>query len=217
MERILTNPNVWLVIYKEYISDSLKSEICRKSLKFSEDIEMSEETFQKIVEEVLTMQIREISPKELCRIMLSEISNGMSCEIIDQKMFKEMHIELLKIPKEILAEQLAKVLEKMSEEIFNRIAVEENWKEHYHELLQLIACKQKNHLLSLDIIFDHCLQRDIVEGTVSPEEKEFVYEEEKVFDRVVAELDKNLIPAVKVYDNFLIEYFEKCKEKVRIP
>jgi len=217
LERILTNPNVWLVIYKEYISDSLKSEICRKSLKFSEDIEMSEETFQKIVEEALTMQMGEISPKELCRIMLSEISNGMSCEIIDQKMFKEMHIELLKIPKEILAEQLAKVLEKMSEEIFNRIAVEENWKEHYHELLQLIACKQKNHLLSLDIIFDHCLQRDIVEGTVSPEEKEFVYEEEKVFDRVVAELDKNLIPAVKVYDNFLIEYFEKCKEKVRIP
>jgi hypothetical protein len=137
----------------------------------------------------------------------------MSCEIIGQKMFKELRLELLETPNKKLVEQLANMLAKMSEKIFNRILVKENWEEIYHEILQIISVKNINQLIGLEIIFDHFVQRDILDDTFSNVEKKFVLEERKYLERVITELDKNLTPAVIDYNNFLDDFFEKYRDK----
>jgi hypothetical protein len=217
MKRILTNPNIWLDVYNECINDSLKSKICQTSLKFSADIEISEEAFQKMVEEAMIIQNDEISPERLYTAMIKEISTRMSCEIIGQKMFKELRLELLETPTKTLVEQLANMLAKMSEKIFNRILVKENWEEIYHEILQIISVKNINQLIGLEIIFDHYFQRDIVDDTVSTVEKKFVLEERKYLERVITEMDKNLTSAVIDYNNFLNDFFEKYRDKNQDP
>ena len=49
----------------------------------------------------------------------------------------------------------------------------------YHELLQIVNFEQKDKLIGLELLFDHCLQRDIVDGSMSIEKKDFFYEEQK--------------------------------------
>jgi hypothetical protein len=217
MKRISTNPNIWPDVYNECLNDLLKSKICQTSLKFSERIEISEEAFQKMVEEAIVIQNDEISPERLYTAMIKEISNRMSCEIIGQKMFKEMRLELLETPNKTLVEQVANMLAKMSEKIFNRILVKENWEEMYHEILHIISVKHINQLIGLEIIFDHCVQRDIVDDTISTVETKFVLEERKYLERVIAEMDKNLTPAVIYYNNFLNDFFEKYRDKNKDP
>ena len=124
-----------------------------------------------------------------------------------------MRLELLETPNKILVEQLVNMLAKMSEKIFNRILVKENWEEIYHEILQIISVKHINQLIGLEIIFDHCVQRDIVDDTVSTVEKKIVFKERKYLERVITELDKNLTPSVIDYNNFLNDFFEKYRDK----
>ena len=85
--KILTNPNIWLKIYNEYMNYLLKSELGQKSLKVSVDVEMSEERFQEIIEEALPIQYAEISYEELYKVMVRYSSIKIASEIITQKMF----------------------------------------------------------------------------------------------------------------------------------
>lgn len=219
--KILANPNIWLDFYNECMNDSLKSELGQKSLQFSEEVEMSEERFQEIIEEALPIQYAELQYEELYKIMVKYISIKIASEIITQKMSKEMNTELVKKNNEILVKQLTNVVKKMSEEIFDEILVKENWIEMYHGLLQIVNFEQKDKLIGLELLFDHCLQRDIVDGNMSSESKKLFYEEQEFFYILKVAMDKNLPHGLKYYDedcdNFLNYYFEKCKAKKGIP
>jgi hypothetical protein len=91
----------------------------------------------------------------------------------------------------------------------------------YHELLQIVNFEQKDKLIGLELLFDHCLQRDIVDGSMSIEKKDFFYEEQKFFNILKVAMEKNLMHGLKDYDeecdNFLTYYFEKCRAKIGIP
>ncbi len=213
MKRILANPNIWLEVYSECINNSLKSEICQKSLKLPADIEMLEETFQKIVEGSLPIEYEEISVEELYKLMIENISFKMASEVMALNMPKEMHLELLKRPNDMLVEQ-ANLVKKISEEILNRILVDENWKETYREILQIITFEQNRKIISIELLFDHCFQSDILDGTASTEEKEFVQENSKFFNIMNEKSDKYWSPLAEDYDVFLDHFFEKCIAKV---
>ena len=156
---ILTNPNICLEVYNKCMEDSLKLELGQKSLKLSADVEISEERFQEIIEEELPIQCAEIPYEELYKAMVRYISIKIASEIITQKMSKEMDRKIIKKNNEVLVEQLAGIVKIMSEEIFDRILAQENWIEIYHELLQIVNFEQKDKLIGLELLFDHCLQR----------------------------------------------------------
>jgi hypothetical protein len=77
----------------------------------------------------------------------------------------------------------------------------------YHELLQIVNFEQKDKLIGIELLFDHCLQRDIVDGSMSIERKDFFYEEQKFFNILKIAMEKNLTHGLKDYDeerdNFL--------------
>jgi len=216
MKKIIANPNIWLDVYNECINDSLKSEICQKSLKLSADIEMLEETFQKIVEGSLPTEYGKISTEELYKLMIANISFKMASKIIALNELKDTHTELLEKPNEMLVDQ-ANLVKKMSEEIFNRILVDKNWKETCREILQIITFEHDRKIIGIELLFDHCFQRDILDGTVSIEEEEFVRENSKFFNIMDAKPDKHRLPSSEDYDAFLNNFFEKCIAKVRTP
>jgi hypothetical protein len=149
------------------------------------------------------------SYEELYKMMVKYISNNIASEIIAKKISKEMHIEYIKGTNKILVEQLENMVKKISEEIFNRILVEKNWAKTYLEMLQIINFEDEKKLISLELLFDHCFQSDIMEGTVSIEETEFVSAEQKYFDTMDVELHETLKYGIKHYDNFLDYSFEK--------
>lgn len=142
MKTMLTNPNIWLDVYNEYINDPLTSYIYLKCFKFSEDIEISEEAFKEIVEGALPKNYVE-SYKELYKMMVKHISNNLASEIITHKISKEMHIEYIKGTNEVLVKQLENMVKKISGEIFNRILVETDWAKTYLEMLQIIHFEDK--------------------------------------------------------------------------
>jgi hypothetical protein len=164
IKRISIEPNIWLVVCNEYINDSSISDIYRNSLKCFPNVEISEERFRKILEEMPIMSWEEMSSEELHLKIVKEISIKISAEIF-QKALEETHLEFLKISEEIL--------NKMSKEIYKRI-VSENLEEMCNKISELKFYQDLINSLSPRIIFEHFFHRDIIEGTVSSEEKDFV-------------------------------------------
>jgi hypothetical protein len=154
-------------------------------------------------------------------MMIKQISTSMANEIMAMKVSKEMHMELLEITDEILVEQLANIVKKISEEIYNRLLLEKNRFAVHKEMMEITNFKFQNEFISLELLFDHCFQRDILDGTVSIEEQEFMYEQQKYFGKMnlKMEMDQKRLPTVTVkeYDNFLKDYSEKCRAKLTFP
>ena len=234
MKIILKKPNIWLDVYSECINNLLKSEMCQASLKLSTDIRIPEKTFQKVIREVfplrdkfltgddflfrdkfLTRDEKESIQNEIYeqgyKIMIKQISTDIAQEIMDMKLSKEMHMEFLKITDEILVEQLANIVKKISEEIYNRILLEKDWDAVHLEMKEIVDLKRQNAIISLELLFDHCFQRDILEGTVSIEEKKFMFEQQKFFREMDLKMDQKRQPTVTVQEfyNFIRDYFKK--------
>jgi hypothetical protein len=208
--------------------------MCQASLKLSTDIRIPEKTFQKVIREVfplrdkfltgddflfrdkfLTRDEKESIQNEIYeqgyKIMIKQISTDIAQEIMDMKLSKEMHMEFLKITDEILVEQLANIVKKISEEIYNRILLEKDWDAVHLEMKEIADLKRQNAIISLELLFDHCFQRDILEGTVSIEEKKFMFEQQKFFREMDLKMDQKRPPTVTVQEfyNFIRDYFKK--------
>ncbi len=214
MKKILTNSNSWLDLYNECINDSLKSEISRKSLRFSEDIYISEETFRKIVGGSLPVLFEVMPGEELYKAIILELSSKIALETIALKISKDMNIDYKKVLlesgeriDEILDNQLANIIDQMSEEFFNRMVLDENWKDTLFELLAIAKSEKRIEMALLELLFDHCFQRDIIDGNASVKEKEFMYENYEFLSKSTT---------VKDYDNFLKDYFKKCRAEMRV-
>lgn len=209
IKRVSKDPNIWLVVCNEFIEDSLKSEVYENSLKHLQKVEISAETFQKIVEDIplermpFVWEEVEWGAEVWLRIIL-EMSIRISYEIF-QKMLKEMPVQFTKASEE--------VLKRMSEEILNRV-VEGNVEEICLEILKIKYNLYKMRFISIpDVTFEHCYHRDIADGIASPEEKEFM----RIVRSNQAQFnEEDPISALKAYNDFYIKYYKKCREKIEI-
>lgn len=110
----------------------------------------------------------------------------------------------------------------IADDVFNKI-VEEDPQELYHKIVEI-----NNHELKIQdnspfIIFDHCFENDILNGTVSQEEKEFIkrkkssvqknkegiisYDEWYIRSKLDASGDT--MSEYTIYDNLYDEYLNK--------
>ena len=66
-------------------------------------------------------------------------------------------------------------------------------------MVEITNLKFDNEFISLELFFDHCFQRDILNGTVSIEEEEFMYEQQKIFRKMnmKMEMGQKLLPQLQ--------------------
>jgi hypothetical protein len=160
--RIFKNSNFLLCAWNKQ-PNSLKTGAYPDPSKYILDIEISEETFKHMLD------IRNFSPKKSQgevhgRNLVEKISIQISAEIFRnslKEIFEDSPINARKLYSNI------------SNDIFNKIVEEDPQK-----LYQKIAKINDYQLEILDktpsIIFEHCFEADILDNTVSDEEKEFV-------------------------------------------
>jgi hypothetical protein len=217
MKRLLENPNIWLDVYNECVNDAQTAVICQTYLESSAEIRIFETIFQQILGNVLIIPSEEILDEKIYKVTVKDLSNSVAYSIISSKMSKELCTKLWTRTTYILAEQLKSLKDKLSKEIFNRILGEKKWIEKTDEMMQIVKLKWRTELISMELLFDHSFQRDILEGTVSIEEKEFVREGHTFLELLFSEQDENSSSNLKAYENFLNDYYEKCRAKMGIP
>jgi hypothetical protein len=191
--------------------------MCQKYLESSAEIRIFEIIFQQILGSVLIIPSEKILDEKIYKEIVEDLSNSVAYKILSSKMSKELYTKLRTRPTYILGEQLKIIKDKLSNEIFNRILGEKKWIEKTDEMMQIIKLKWRTELIFMELLFDHSFQRDILEGTVSIEEKEFVREDHKFLELLFSEQDKNSSSNLKAYENFLNDYYEKCIAKIGIP
>ena len=172
MKRLLENPNIWLDVYNECINDPQTAVMCQTYLESSAEIRIFETIFQQILGDVLIIPSEKILDERIYKVTVEDLSNSVAYSIISSKMSKELSTKLQTRPTYILGEQLKIIKDKLSNEIFNRILGEKKWIEKTDEMMQIVKLKWRTELISMELLFDHSFQRDILEGTVSIEEKE---------------------------------------------
>jgi hypothetical protein len=105
------------------------------------------------------------------------------------------------------------------------IIVEEDSQGFYHKMVGINNHQQKIQYNSPFIIFEHCFEDDILNETVSPEEKEFIkrkkisvqkdnkgiisYDEWYIRSKLDASDDGNKMSECTAYDKLYDEYFKK--------
>lgn len=201
IKRISKAPNFWLSVLNEHIDDLLRSEVNQNSLKEFPNFEISEKTFRKMLEEVF-FPLEGQSARECCLRIMKEMAVKMSEEIFQAEL-KGTYIEFMGSAEEIIKTT-------MSEEMLKRL-VEGDPKEMYYKIIIIKMYQCVIRLSSPDIIFEHCVQRDIADGTASPEEVEFLCRIKEDRAKFTAEMNKERMSSSEFSDNFYDEYFEKIK------
>lgn len=186
---ISADPEIWMTNFNEQIKNSLKLESNQNLLTGPLNIKLSEKAFQKILEELPSIEnIGKVSSVKEWRMKIKrEMSIRISEEIV-KKTLKETRLDLSKISEEELKSISENASSKIFEEIFKRII--EMPEKIRSKISDIQAHYYASRLDSLFQIFEHCFQRDIFEGTASPEEIKFMQmkkENPALFDE---EMDK---------------------------
>jgi hypothetical protein len=172
--------------------------------------------------------------KELFQDMLNEIghqSDEVTEELIGRKLMKLLSLRISHEAFRISFQEIAdkkglprKALEldfDIADDIFHKI-VEEDPRELYHKMVEINNHQQRIQDNNPFIIFDHCFEDDILNDTVSPEEKEFVkrkkssvqkdkegiisYDEWYIRSKLDASSDKISEYTDNLYDEYLNKY-----------
>ncbi len=82
---------------------------------------------------------------------------------------------------------------KLSENIFNRalLLLEKYWEMQLFDILHIPYLDNLKKVRNFTMLFDHCFEDDILEGSVSSEEIEFVKAGQKFYERLHID-DQNL-------------------------
>lgn len=215
MKSIPVNSNIWLTIYDECISDSLKSDFLRDLLKSSpKPDKISEEEFRKILDMIPSTLLGEESEEKQYQFIVEKISSIITLDIFAKMLTKSIE-EGQNIPKEIF--------DKIRDETYKRISEpisKEMTNENSKEICNKIFWLKYNQRLRISIIpykfFEHCFQRDLIDDTASPEEKEFMYEVKKFHAWFNEEANRNFESALKAKEEFYNEYFNRYSNKIMI-
>lgn len=215
MKNIPVNSNIWLTIYDECISDSLKSDVLRNLLKSSpKPNKISEEEFRKILDIIPFALSGEESEEKWYQFIVERISNIITLDISAEMLIKSIE-DRQNIPEEIF--------EKIQYETYKRISgliskgmTSENSEEIYNKILEIKFNQRLCISMIPHIFFEHCFQRDIVDDTASPEEKEFMYEVKKFHAWFNKEADRDLEVALQAKEEFYTECFNRYSKKIMI-
>lgn len=216
MKGIPVNSNIWLDIYDECISDSLKSDFLRDALKSSpKPDKISEEEFRKILDIMPFTLSGEESEEKWYQFIVERISNIITLDI---------SAEMLRKTIETGQDIPEKVYDKIFDETYKRIVgliSKEMTSENSEEIYNKITWIKFNQRLCINmmpyIFFEHCFQRDIVDDTVSPEEKEFMYEVKKFRAWFNKKTGRDLEAAFQAKEDFYNECLNKYAKKIMIP
>lgn len=205
---ILKDSNIWLIVCNEHIKDSFKSETNLNSQKFSSNIELLDEEFLELLEQT-DIKVGEISGGELIERVMDDISLEISNQIYKQ-MLNEIPVESLKV-------------KEMSEEVRNKIALEVIQKlykeidnDTFERISTITTLQNIFRITFLDIIFENCVVRDIIDGTCAPEEREFMNRIKDIDAYFNEKPEINIKSEYQVYNDLYIEYYEKGIKKLEI-
>ncbi len=127
-------------------------------------------------------------------------------------MMKQIHEKSPEMLNEELHKMPQEILNKTSEEIFKKIM--ERLPEILSDKIIRIKYYHEINTVTSDLIFNHCFQRDVMDGTSSPEEREFVH---KINELISIHKEKDPTTGLKELDKLYSNYFEKCQEKIISP
>ncbi len=211
---IFKNNNFLLSVWNKRIPHWLKMNIQSDPSEYLQTFSLSRELFEKILKDI-ELQAEEI-PEELIGRKLMKL---LSLRIVHEAFrisFQEIADEK-ELPRKALELDFD-----IADDVFNKM-IEEDPQGLYHKMMKINNHKLKIQDNSPFIIFDHCFEDDILNDTVSQEEKEFIkrkkssvqkdeegvisYDEWYIRSKLDAFGDK--MSECTAYDNLYDEYFNK--------
>ncbi len=211
---IFKNTNFLLSVWNKRIPHWLKINIQSDPSEYLQTFSLSKELFQDILTE-MAHKPEEVKEELIGRKLMKLLSLRISHEAF-RTSFQEIADEK-ELPRKALELDFD-----IADDDFNKI-VEEDPQELYHKIVEI-----NNHELKIQdnspfIIFDHCFENDILNGTVSQEEKEFIkrkkssvqknkegiisYDEWYIRSKLDASGDT--MSEYTIYDNLYDEYLNK--------
>ena len=211
IRRISKIHNIKQIVDSGYPKDPLTLDLFQNFSEYFLSVGISKETFERMLKEI-PLSMEDKSHEEQTNRIIKELSIKISNEIIP-KMMKQIHKKSPEMPNEELNKMPQDILNKTSEEIFKKIM------EGLPEILsdKIIRIKYYHEIntgVTSDLIFNHCFQRDVMDGTSSPEEREFVH---KINELISIHKEKDPTTGLKELDKLYSDYFEKCQEKIISP
>jgi hypothetical protein len=211
IRRISKIHNIKQIVDSGYPKDPLTLDLFQNFSEYFSSVGISKETFERMLKEIPS-SMEDKSHEEQTNRIIKELSIKISNEIIP-KMMKQIHKKSPEMPNEELNKMPQDILNKTSEEIFKKIM------EGLPEILsdKIIRIKYYHEIntgVTSDLIFNHCFQRDVMDGTSSPEEREFVH---KINELISIHKEKDPTTGLKELDKLYSDYFEKCQEKIISP
>lgn len=211
--RIFKNYNFLRSIWNKQ-PNSLKTGAYPDPSEYISDIEISKEAFNHILDfkDLQLEKSREkVHGRELVELMSLKIS---------QKIFRNSLEEIY----EDFPRNATKLLFDIKDDIFNKI-IEEDPQELYNKMVKMNNYQLEIRDKTSSIIFDHCFEDEILNDTVSQEEKEFIkrkkssvqkdkegiisYDEWYFRSKLDAPGDEDTISECPDYDDLYDEYVRK--------
>ena len=213
---IFKNTNFLLSVWNKRIPHWLKIKIRSDPSEYLQTFSLSKELFQDILNEIGHQSedvTEELIGRKLMKLLSLEISQEIFRtsfqEIADEKELPRMTLELDF---------------DIADDVFNKI-VEEDPQELYHKMVEINNHQRKIQDNNPFIIFDHCFEDDIINDTVSQEEKDFMkrkkssvqkdnegiisYDEWYIRSKLDTSGDRDKISEPTAYDDLYDEYFKK--------
>jgi len=201
MERIQKILDILPFADYESIKDSVNLDKHQNSPQRFQNSAISEEKFKRMLKEI-KFSLEEKNHHERIQRIIKELSIKISQEILSKR--------LKEIPTESLQNQEAP--RKMYDEIFEKL-MEEFPVDFPTKIYTIIVNQYQYTSIVLDQIFDHFYQRDIIDGSDSYEEREFVSRINEITSISMLNLE-NWEDKVKKLDYLYDDYYEKYRKKV---
>jgi len=211
LRRISKINNIKQIVDSEYLKDPLTLDMFQNFPEYFSRLGISKETFGQMLKEIPSSMESESQEEQTNRI-IKNLSIKISNKIIP-KMMKEIHENSPEMPNEELNKMSQKILNKTSEAIFKKII------EGLPEILsdKIIRIKYYHYVsagVTSNLLFKHCFQRDVMDGTPSPDEREFVH---KMNELIPIYKEKDPLTGLKELDKLYSNCFEKFQKKIISP
>jgi hypothetical protein len=213
---IFKNTDFLLSVWNKNIPNSLKNNIQSAPSEYLQTFSLSRTRFQEILND-MDPQSENVQEEVIGRKLVKLLSLRISHEIF-RTSFQEIADEK-ELPRKALELDFD-----IADNIFNKI-VEDDPQGLYHKMVKINNHQRKLHHNSPFIIFEHCFEDDILNDTVSDEEKEFIKrkkssgqeDDENIMSndewyfksKLDASGDEDTMSECTDYDNLYDEYLKK--------
>jgi hypothetical protein len=212
---IFKNTPFLLSVWNRHIHNSLKTNIQSDPSQYLQTLSLSKEQFKKILSDIKP-QAEDVKEEVIGRKLVKLLSLRISHEIF-RTSFQEIADE------KNLKRMALKLASDITDDIFNRV-VEEDPQGLYHKMVEINNHQRKIQHNS-PILFDHCFEDDILNDTVSDEEKEFIkrkkgsvqkdtegiisYDEWYIRSKLDSSGDGDQMSKCKAYNDLYVDYLKK--------